>query len=152
MTNLSTKPQVIKKGQRIGSARIIDERNYAKPQELYDTAQHECHINHMSVHDQTNTRHVDIDLSASKLTKQQKQQVQELVNNFSDCFVDPKNKKLGFTELVTHKIRLKPNAKPVRRFPYRQSPVMRVKIEQIIQEQIKQKLTYIVKRENNQCA
>ena len=57
MTNLSTKPQVIKKGQRIGSARLIDRRNYANPQKLYDTAQHECHINLMSVHDETNTRH-----------------------------------------------------------------------------------------------
>ena len=106
MTNLSTKPQVIKKGQRIGSARLIDQRNYAKPQELYDTAQHECHINHMSVHDETNTRHVENYLSASKLTKQQKQQVQKLVNYLSDYFVDPKEKKLGYTELVTHKIRL----------------------------------------------
>ena len=66
--------------------------------------------------------------------------MQELVNYFKDCFVDPNTKKLGYTDIVQHKIKLKPNSKPISRFPYRMSPKMRSEMDKIVKEQVEQNI------------
>ena len=64
--------------------------------------------------------------------------MQDLIDYFEDCFVDPMTKKLGYTDIVQHKIKLKPNSKPISRFPYRMSPKMRSEMERIVKEQVDQ--------------
>ncbi len=89
-------------------------------------------------HSSSRPAHLEFDFSQSVATPEEIAKLQDLVDEFADVFVDPKTGLLGKTNLVSHKIKLQPGAKPVQKFPYRQSPQMRQEMNKIIQEQIRQ--------------
>lgn len=81
-----------------------------------------------------------MDLTESNINAQQKVQLQDLINEFSDVFVDPATGQLGHTTVLTHEIELEKDSKPYRQSPYRQSPVMRQEMDKIVEEQLDQGL------------
>ena len=143
LANFSDHPQVSTEGQRIASVKVTDPDTFVKLDTLYERKQNNAKRRNENVH-ATNTRynkpHVEIDFSSSQLTVKQKQQMQDLVDSFHDCFVDPVTNKLGHTTLVEHKIELKPDSKPIHKYPYRISPKMRTEMKRIVQEQVDQAL------------
>ena len=80
----------------------------------------------------------DVDLSSSLMNPEQRQQMRNLVNELSQCFVDPSNNRIGVTDLLTHKIETYPGSKPVYRQPYRVSPEKRRQMDEIVEEQLSQ--------------
>ena len=82
----------------------------------------------------------DIDWAKSEVNDEQRQQLKDLVNEFSDCFVDPVTKELGLTDMISCKIDTYPDAEPVHKYPYRLAPSQREEMENIVQQQLKQGL------------
>ena len=146
LANFSDQPQVITKDRRIASVKVADPDKFVKPEKMYNQQVNKgCKrdekrdsLNSQNSIPRKHKRHVNIDFSQSQLTENQKNQMQDLIDSFEDCFVDPMTKKLGYTDIVQHKIKLKPNSKPISRFPYRMSPKMRSEMERIVKEQVDQ--------------
>ena len=127
----------INKGERIASFQIFDTDIELLP---YDNQA--PHINSLSseIHDSgikaTPSHTVELNLENSELEDGQKQQLQNLVSEFSDCFVNPADGKLGLTDLVECKIETVPGTVPVCKYPYRLAPHMREAMGRILEEQV----------------
>ena len=78
----------------------------------------------------------DIDWSQSQVQDHQKTQLQALVQEFADCFVDPVSKQLGLTDMISCTIDTYPDATPVHRYPYRMAPPQREAMDEIVQDQL----------------
>ena len=63
--------------------------------------------------------------SQSNLTDEQRTELKECLFQYKDVFVTPENPDIGYTDLVQHKIHLKPDAKPKHHPPYRLPPQKR---------------------------
>ena len=71
------------------------------------------------------------------LTHEQREQLEQLIGEYSDVFVGSDNK-LGLTDVITHKIELKPDAIPYAQLPYRMPPAKREEMRKVVQEQLEQ--------------
>ncbi|CAF1502254.1 unnamed protein product [Adineta steineri] len=76
------------------------------------------------------TNETALDLSVTNLSQHQKDNLQKLVQSFSDIF----RKQNGRTKMIQHQIKLIPESKPCNSPPYRYSPAKRQVIEENIQE------------------
>jgi len=76
------------------------------------------------------------DFSGSKLNREQLGKLKRLLRKYHMCFVDPNNKQIGLTNVLTAKIETIPGAIPVKRYPYRMAPVHKEALNKIVQEQI----------------
>ena len=81
-----------------------------------------------------------IDLSSPLLDDARREILTKLTTEYSDCFVNPENNKLGLTKVASHKIELKPDAKSVHKNPYRQPHHVNEEMDKIVQTQLKQGL------------
>ena len=63
--------------------------------------------------------------------------MKDLAYKYRDCFVDPENKKLGRTDILTCKIDTYPDAAPVHKYPYRMAPTQRDIMNEVVQEQLR---------------
>ena len=77
---------------------------------------------------QTTHQRPQIDLSNSQLSEQQKQQLNDLLDTYSDVFVGSDGR-LGHCSKISHTITLEPNTRPVKHAPYRTGPVQTQAIE-----------------------
>ena len=127
----------IYKGERIASFQIFDPDIELLP---YDNSIHE--LNSLSSQatdpDATplNKHPIELDLNDSILNDEQKGQLRDLVSEFSDCFVNPIDGKLGLTDLVECKIETVPGTVPVCKYPYRLAPHMREAMDKILKDQV----------------
>ena len=147
--NYSNSYVILKKGERVATFFPMNndkDDNNVNNDILPDPSQH-IPLNSISVETTCPSENAlngnaistpNIDLSNSNLNDAQKSKLRSLINQYSDCFVDPKNNQLGCTNLLTHKIEVFPNSKPVQRLPYRTSPHMRNEMKNIIEEQLSQ--------------
>ena len=76
------------------------------------------------------TAETQIDLSETKLTQLQRDQLKNVINSFSDIF----RKQNGRTNMLQHQIQLIPGSKPVNSPPYRYAPAKRQVIENNLKE------------------
>ena len=91
-----------------------------------------------NISEPTKTPPPKVDLSKANVSPDQKQQLQDLINQYSDCFVNPITNQLGLTNLHSHKIEVYPGAKAVHRLPYRASPQHREQMKKLVHEQLHQ--------------
>jgi hypothetical protein len=143
--NATPLKQVINKGEKLAKFEVWDENTETFP---YDPESNvpEPKIANMSKNAGKRTsvnvdeHEPDIDWSKSKVNNKQKQQLKDLVKEYSDCFVNPKTKKLGLTDLISCNIETKPGTVPQHRYPYRTAPEMREKLQETVEGQVEQGL------------
>jgi len=148
--NTTRKKIEIKKGERIGTFRVFDGAEDLSP---YDVEKPE--LNDISVPNHVNTcddetrkgDNIDptlqppfVDLEGSSLEPDEKVQLRKLLNEFPDCFVCPPDNKLGLTDMAECKIEVLPGTIPVSKYCYRQPPIMREAMGDIIKDQLKRGL------------
>ena len=70
---------------------------------------------------------MEINLDESTL----KEQLRSLISDYSDCFVNPADGKLGLTDLMECKIETLPGTTPVCKYSYHLTPAMREEMDKI---------------------
>ena len=131
----------INRGERIASFQLFDSDIELVPYENSDTTYDS--INSLSNEPRVPERPshtVELNLTESKLDESQKQQLQDLVAKYSDCFVNPADGKLGLTDLMECKIETVPGTTPVCKYPYRLAPHMRDAMGKILKDQVEKGL------------
>ena len=73
-----------------------------------------------------------------ELSSDQKSELRGLLYDNRDVFVTKENPSKGFTDLVQHRIILKPDFKPLQQKPYRFNPEKREILQHHIEELLKQ--------------
>ena len=66
--------------------------------------------------------------------------MRSLVSEYSDCFVNPADGRLGLTDLMECKIETLPGTTPVCKYPYCLTPAMREEVDKILKDQVKKGL------------
>ncbi len=132
----------INKGERLATFQTFDSDIELLPYEEH----HRSEIGSMTIQDQGQqvksppTHHVQLDLEKSNLNGNQKEQLNSLISEFSDCFVNPATGELGLTDLTQCKIETVPGTTPVCKYPYRLAPQMREEMDKILKDQMEKGL------------
>ena len=95
---------------------------------------HQTEVMHLESRTVEVKNETEPDLSETDLTQQQREQLKELIQSFSDIF----KKQNGRTTMLRHQIKLASDAKPYNSPPYRYAPAKRQIIEQNIKEMTEQ--------------
>ena len=150
--NISDYTITVNRGQEIA---LFTQEDYSDAETLPDPSVYTCedddvgspHIpqcasvntnkyNSRSDSTHTSQTYPDFDFSESDINQKQKGELKELLNEFNDCFLNPKNPKLGVTDLVTHTIETEPGVTPVQMYPNRSSPTAKKEIDKLVQKQL----------------
>ena len=143
--NVTNFPQKIGRGEKLAKFEVWDENTETFPYELESNVPEAKIANRFENAEKRASVNVDehepnIDWSKSKIDEKQKQQLNDLVREYSDCFVNPKAKKLGLNDLISCNIETKPGTVPQHGYPYHIAPEMRDKLKETIKEQVRQGL------------
>jgi len=112
--NGNSHPVHIKSNERLGSFIPCKETDECIPFSEYDTKTKQVpRINNVRSDMSFTKKDIKIDLEDAKLSQSEKTELVDLISEYSDCFADTKNKKLGLTDLITAKITTYPNAVPI---------------------------------------
>ena len=140
--NASDLTVVIKRGQRIATFDVDFESD--DDEHVFDYECDELRNDNVNVRVPSDTRptldELNFDWSKSAVTDDELIKLKSVVSDYTDCFVDPKTKQLGLTDVVECKIETKPDAVPVHKYPYRMPPTHREELGKIINEQLSQGL------------
>lgn len=79
-----------------------------------------------------------VDISTSVLDPNQKAGLLSLLNEFSDVFANPQTSELGHCKVVTHRIDIKPDSRPIQKLPYITSPMKRQEMDRQVQKMLEQ--------------
>ena len=97
--------QEIKRGERLATFESWDDSMEIIDYDFESDISHHPHLSSCKkASSSTHHGKPDIDWSKSEVTETQRQQLKDLVNEFSDSFVDPVAKELGLTNPTSCKI------------------------------------------------
>jgi len=131
----------INRGEHIGLFTLSDEDDFCVPMPTDTSDKSQSEINDVmkhvgSVTSDNRPYEPTFDFSKTKLNKEQLGKLKRLLKKYHMCFVDPRNKSIGMTDVMTAKIETIPGAVPVRKYPYRMAPVHKKALNDIVKEQL----------------
>ena len=141
--NATNQPIKVNRGEKIGSFREFDQDEYCLPidfKKLHNEGTEEASEKLKDLNaiiEEDKKYDPQFDFSRSKLNKEQLGKLKRLLKRYHMCFVDPKNPKLGLTNVMTAKIETFPGAVPVCKYPYRIAPVHRKIMNEIVDNHVK---------------
>ena len=127
VANMSEKPVQLLKGTCLGKFNCINGRDGIYP--MNDVPE-----NKIEDETPTQTKH-PINIDSSHLSSDQSSAIKELVDNYSDIFVN-KNNQLGKCDLIKHQIKVDPDQPPIRQRAYRISPQQKDILDQKLEEML----------------
>ena len=140
--NGTAQKQKINRGERLATFDVWDdtvEAFYYNPESDQDIPQ--CSSAKMKNDKQKSDDYVpDIDWSKTEVNGEQMDQLKQLINEYSDCFVNPKTNKLGLTDLISCSIDTYSDSKPVHKYPYRMAPSQKEEMQKMVNQQMNQGL------------
>ncbi len=138
LCNLSDQPVFVKKGTPVGKFVCVSAEDTFSP--LPDNDNVDLKSPKQSQCQTTPTKFIPfdhLDFSGTDLTTKQRNDIQSVVNSYSDIFVSHDNK-LGKCEIIKHEIKVDPYQQPIRQRAYRVGPKQREAMDSILDDLIDQ--------------